>query len=139
MQVNYVTQGGYSIPIYETKNYPMGLYLLNESLLFGGYLQAYDFFNKSVIPVTPPVQYLSPIYQSQVSTVSWCKLQVFQVLGNGDILSNQTINGVINSNDTITVNNIDINKVNAQNTIYILNVLSHAMNGFLKLLRLIVR
>ncbi len=139
LQVNYVTQGGYSIPIYETKNYPMGLYLLNESLLFGGYLQAYDFFNRSVIPVTP-VQYLSPIYQPRMSTVSWCKLQVFQVPGNGDILSNQTINGVINGNDTITVNNnIDINKVNAQNTIYILNVLSHVMNGFLKLLRLIVR
>ncbi|ADN50345.1 hypothetical protein [Vulcanisaeta distributa] len=76
LQVNYITQSGYSIPVYETENYPMGLYLLNGSLLFGGYLQAYDFFNGSVIPITP-VQYLVPTYQSQVSAVSWCTLQVF--------------------------------------------------------------
>lgn len=52
LQINYITQSGYSIPVYETENYPMGLYLLNGSLLFGGYLQAYDFFNESVIPIT---------------------------------------------------------------------------------------
>ncbi len=91
-----------------------GLYLLNGSLLFGGYLQAYDFFNKSVIPVTPPTQYLSPIYQSQLSEVSWCTLQLF----NGVARTNQSFDaqvgnvGVGVGVSTVSVNDVVIN-VNA--------------------------
>ena len=113
LKVNYVTQSGYAIPIYETKNYPMGLYLLNGSLLFGGYLQAYDFFNESVIPITP-VQYLMPPYQSQVSEVSRCTLQVF----SSAVMNNVNATGARNVHDNVSISVTTINEVNTQQTMY---------------------
>ncbi|WP_054848914.1 hypothetical protein [Vulcanisaeta sp. JCM 14467] len=109
LQVDYVTQSGYAIPVYETKNYPTGLYLLNESLFFGGYLQTYDFFNESVIPITPE-QYLMPLYQAQVSEISWCSLQIFNSVNAG--INNVTGNEMVKVNvgnatigDEKTINN----------------------------------
>ena len=88
LTVYYVTQSDYEIPIYGTKNYPLGLYLLNGSLLFGGYLQAYDFYNMTTIPITP-VQYLAPTYQSEVVGYTQCVLTILtntSIDGDGSIM-----------------------------------------------------
>ncbi len=100
LEVNYVTQFGSSITVYEAENNPMGLYMLNGSLLFGGYLQSYDFFNKSVIPITP-VQYLLPVYQSQVTKLTSCKLQVF----SNEDRSLIDANNALGVNGTIIITN----------------------------------
>ena len=141
LQINYVTQSGYSIPVYETKNYPMGLYLLNDSLLFGGYLQAYDFFNKSMIPVTP-VQYLSPIYQPQVSEVSWCTLQVFSTNITNDVITkaNPLISGESgNANIGIGMGGMSVNEVaigvgNTQYVVHEPNKSSPLTNGVIRVI-----
>ena len=130
LQVNYVTQSGYSIPVYETKNYPMGLYLLNGSLLFGGYLQAYDLFNESIIPITPE-QYLSPIYQSQVSEVSWCALRV---INNEIITQMNSIMSDINVS-AISVNSV-ITDANSQYEIHQYSKSSYIINRINMELRL---
>lgn len=113
LRVEYVALSGYAIPIYITRNYPTGLYLLNESLLFGGYLQAYDFYNRTVIPITPE-QYLMPPYESQVSGVTWCTLQVFKVSTTAPGQSNITGNGQISSGKlgevAASIDGISINK-----------------------------
>lgn len=86
----------------------MGLYMLNGSLLFGGYLQAYDFFNKSMVPITP-VQYLLPAYQSQVTKLTSCKIQVFS--NEDKPLANA--NNALSVNGTVIITNNTRNQ-NAQ-------------------------
>ncbi|GGI68715.1 hypothetical protein GCM10007112_02140 [Vulcanisaeta souniana JCM 11219] len=108
LETNYVTSFGSSITVYETENNPMGLYMLNGSLLFGGYLQAYDFFNKSMVPITP-VQYLLPAYQSQVTKLTSCKIQVFS--NEDKPLANA--NNALSVNGTVIITNNTRNQ-NAQ-------------------------
>jgi hypothetical protein len=111
LTVYYVAQGGPRIPIYETRNYPLGLYLLNGSLLFGGYLRAYDFYNETTIPITP-IQYLAPTYQPEVTEYTRCTLTILTdpSMKTGDSpVNNAAIN--VMGNYTADMGNALINHV----------------------------
>nr|MCG2894744.1 hypothetical protein [Vulcanisaeta sp.] len=111
LTVYYVAQDGPRITIYETRNYPLGLYLLNGSLLFGGYLRAYDFYNETTIPITP-IQYLAPTYQPEVTEYTRCTLTILTnpSMKTGDSpVNNAAIN--VMGNYTASMGNALINHV----------------------------
>ncbi|MFB6470372.1 MAG: hypothetical protein TU36_003950 [Vulcanisaeta sp. AZ3] len=111
LTIYYVTPAQILIPIYMTKNYPLGLYLLNDSLLFGGYLQAYDFYNESVIPITP-IQYLEPPYKAEVDQFTMCTITIYT----------PTVNEThMNATNIITNNTISTTIYDAKNTSMIKN------------------
>ncbi|MGC8542508.1 MAG: hypothetical protein ACP5NQ_01100 [Vulcanisaeta sp.] len=115
LTVNFITQGGTPITVYETKNYPLNLYLLNGSLLFGGYLQAYDFYNETTIPITP-IQYLTPTYQSEIMQYSQCSITLFTSAST----DNETMSGnlIETSISGVTIDSV-ISNSNATKSTYI--------------------
>lgn len=76
LTVSEILASGALFPVYIYSATPTGLYVLNGSLVFGGYALAYDFFNETALPLTTE-QYLTPLYSTNVSLFTACTLQIY--------------------------------------------------------------
>lgn len=118
LTISEILASGELFPVYLYNATPTELYVLNNSLIFGGYALAYDFFNETALPLTTE-QYLTPPYSSTVTQFTECTLQLYaynydHYNSTNSVDNTNTVNTTINNitnNETVNSGNTSINTV----------------------------